>query len=308
MNKPFLLKVVFACLSLLSFHAGAADTRDGKALYDEECAVCHDKGAPRIGDVNAWASLFKGGLDRLYANTIKGKGKMDARGGNEDLTDAQIKAAVDYMVVQSGGAALVKSSGAPAAAAAPAPAPAKTAPAAAPPAPFAGSAMTGANSFNRLMRVPSFNLPPSQDGVHDPAVQGTAALQAPAEAFAALPKSTMGNRVDWSKALNDKQINPRSDRRDPNAKLKAMDSQIVRQVKGTMPDVMFPHKTHTQWLACGSCHPAIFAPEVNASANQMSMAAIMLGQKCGVCHGTVAFPVSECTRCHSRSKPGQAKR
>jgi len=306
MNKQFLLKVIFACLSVLTIHAGAADVRDGKAIYDDDCALCHDKGSPRIGDVKAWAPLLKGGLDRLYSSTIQGKGKMDARGGNEDLTDAQVKAAVDYMVAQSGGAALVKSSSAPVVAAAPAPA--KTAPAAAPAAPFAGSAMTGANSFNRLMRAPTFNLPPSQDGVHDPAVRGTAALQAPLEAFAALPKSTMGNRVDWSKALNDKQISPRSDRSDPNVKLKAMDSQIVRQVKGTMPDVMFPHKTHTQWLACGSCHPAIFAAEVNASTNQMSMAAIMLGQKCGVCHGTVAFPVSECTRCHSRSKPGQAKR
>jgi uncharacterized OB-fold protein len=32
------------------------------------------------------------------------------------------------------------------------------------------------------------------------------------------------------------------------------------------------------------------------------MAAILLGQKCGVCHGKVAFPVSECKRCHSQPK------
>jgi len=41
-------------------------------------------------------------------------------------------------------------------------------------------------------------------------------------------------------------------------------------------------------------------------ANQISMASILLGQKCGVCHGKVAFPVSECRLCHSRKKAGPA--
>jgi uncharacterized OB-fold protein len=36
------------------------------------------------------------------------------------------------------------------------------------------------------------------------------------------------------------------------------------------------------------------------------MAAILLGQKCGVCHGKVAFPVSECRSCHSKNKPPAA--
>jgi len=38
-------------------------------------------------------------------------------------------------------------------------------------------------------------------------------------------------------------------------------------------------------------------------ANQISMASILMGEKCGVCHGKVAFPVSECRRCHSQAKP-----
>ena len=46
--------------------------------------------------------------------------------------------------------------------------------------------------------------------------------------------------------------------------------------------------------------PAIFTPQKGA--NQMSMAGILLGKQCGVCHGKVAFPVSECRRCHSRKK------
>ena len=300
MNRPLLLKTVFVFLCALSVNAGAAD--NGKAIYDEDCAVCHLKGSPRTGDVGAWAPLLKGGINQLYANTIKGKGTMDARGGNDNLTDAQVQAAVNYMVVQSGGAALVKAYVAPAPSAAAAK-PAPTQPTA--PVPAAGSAMTGANSFNRLMReAPKYNLPPGQDGIHNPAAQGTLQLQPPLEAFAALPKSTMGNRVDWTKALNDKNISPLADRRDPNVKQKAMDAQIVREVKGSMPDVVFPHKTHTQWLACGSCHPVIFAAEVNPRLNPMSMAAISLGQSCGVCHGTVAFPVAECRRCHAKNKAG----
>jgi c(7)-type cytochrome triheme protein len=67
-----------------------------------------------------------------------------------------------------------------------------------------------------------------------------------------------------------------------------------------MPDVVYPHKQHTEWLDCSNCHPAIFIPQKGA--NQISMASILLGQKCGVCHGKVAFPVSECRLCHSRAK------
>ena len=67
-----------------------------------------------------------------------------------------------------------------------------------------------------------------------------------------------------------------------------MDLNIVREVKGSMPDVVYPHKQHTEWLDCSNCHPAIFKPQKGA--NQISMAGILLGQQCGVCHGKVAFP------------------
>ena len=79
-----------------------------------------------------------------------------------------------------------------------------------------------------------------------------------------------------------------------------MDLNIVREVKGSMPDVVYPHKQHTEWLDCSNCHPAIFKPQKGA--NQMSMAGILLGEGCGVCHGKVAFPVAECRRCHSAKK------
>ena len=164
------------------------------------------------------------------------------------------------------------------------------------------------NPFNRLMRVvPKRHLPPTQDGIHDPTNDSTQMLQTPLEAFPGLPKSQgdFGNGVDWVKALNESKIDARWDRNDPKAKPVIMDLSIVREVKGSMPGVGFPHKQHTQLLDCSNCHPAIFIPQKGA--NQISMAAIMLGQKCGVCHGTVAFPVAECRRCHDKAKPVAAK-
>ena len=157
------------------------------------------------------------------------------------------------------------------------------------------------NAFNRLMQPPSTrNPPPPQDGIHDPLGPGAAALQPPKESFGSLPRSSSGNYVDWVKALDEDKIQPRYDRLDPAASPIVMDLNIVREVKGSMPDVVYPHKQHTEWLDCSNCHPAIFIPQKGA--NDISMAAILLGEKCGVCHGKVAFPVSECRRCHSKVK------
>jgi len=130
-------------------------------------------------------------------------------------------------------------------------------------------------------------------------------LQTPKSAFGTLPKSKSGNYVDWVKALDEKKIEPRFDRNDPNAQPIVMDLNIVREVKGSMPNVVYPHKQHTEWLDCSNCHPAIFIPQKGA--NNISMAAILLGEKCGVCHGKVAFPVSECRRCHSQPKKKSAR-
>jgi c(7)-type cytochrome triheme protein len=162
------------------------------------------------------------------------------------------------------------------------------------------------NQFNRLLAPPSKrNPPPTHDGIHDADGPGASLLQTPKSAFDALPKSKSGNYVDWVKALEDAKIAPRFDRNDPDAQPIVMDLNIVREVKGSMPDVVYPHKQHTEWLDCSNCHPAIFLPQKGA--NNISMASILLGEKCGVCHGKVAFPVSECRRCHSQPKTKSAE-
>ena len=81
--------------------AAAAGKPDGKKTYDTSCAACHATGvagAPKFGDKAAWAPRLKLGIDALHAVALKGKGAMPAKGGNVSLPDADVKAAVDYMV------------------------------------------------------------------------------------------------------------------------------------------------------------------------------------------------------------------
>ena len=72
----------------------------GKEAYEKNCAVCHKTdamGAPDVGNKKAWAKVMKKGMDNVVNNAIKGTGAMPPKGGNPDLTDAQIKEIVDYM-------------------------------------------------------------------------------------------------------------------------------------------------------------------------------------------------------------------
>lgn len=304
MIKPSMpmLWVVLLCAGFLG--STTASAQQAKALYDRSCAGCHEAGvggAPKLGDADAWGPRIATGIDALYASALNGKPPMmPPKGGVSDASDGDIKAVVDYMVASvEGGAA---PSAAPAAAPPPAPAPvAAAAPPSAPAAPVAGPSVAEVNAFNRLLRpINERTVPPPQSGIHDPSNEATFALQSPVEAYATLPRKGSGNTVNWVKALSDKQIAPRWDRTDPNATPVVMDLNIVREVKGSMPDVVYPHLQHTEWLDCSNCHPAIFIPQKGA--NQISMASILLGQQCGVCHGKVAFPVSECRLCHSKNK------
>lgn len=83
--------------------ANAADK--GQTVYNQTCAACHGMGvagAPKFGDKAAWAPRIAQGTDTLHTHAIKGyqgkSGLMPAKGGNASLPDADVKAAVDYMV------------------------------------------------------------------------------------------------------------------------------------------------------------------------------------------------------------------
>lgn len=82
----------------------SADLAHGQQIYRQACAFCHDKGvagAPKIGDAAAWSPRLAQGMEVLYASSLQGKRAMPARGGNPSLADADVKAAVDYLVAQS---------------------------------------------------------------------------------------------------------------------------------------------------------------------------------------------------------------
>jgi len=86
----------------------SAKAADGKGTYDKACMACHAAGvagAPKLGDKAAWGPRIAQGNDTLYGHALKGfqgkKGFMPAKGGNTALSDADVKASVDYMVGQS---------------------------------------------------------------------------------------------------------------------------------------------------------------------------------------------------------------
>lgn len=75
-----------------------------KAIYTASCAACHTTGAagaPKLGDNAAWGPRIKAGDEALYNSALKGKNAMPPKGGNASLSDADVKAVVDYMVSQS---------------------------------------------------------------------------------------------------------------------------------------------------------------------------------------------------------------
>jgi cytochrome c5 len=75
----------------------------GKALYTQVCQACHAAGvlnAPKFGDKDAWAPRLKEPIDTVYNYALHGKGAMPPKGGST-ASDADVKAAVDYMVAAS---------------------------------------------------------------------------------------------------------------------------------------------------------------------------------------------------------------
>ncbi len=94
--KTFLSLTAAALLAMPVAHAA-----DGKAVYQKTCATCHATGvaqAPKFGDKTAWAPRIATGEAALVASATKGKGVMPPKGGAANLSDAEIQAAVAYMI------------------------------------------------------------------------------------------------------------------------------------------------------------------------------------------------------------------
>ena len=78
---------------------------DGKAVYEATCKACHSgtiPGTPGVGKKDEWEPRIKQGQETLHKHAIEGFKGMPAKGGNEGLSDDEVKAAVDFMANESG--------------------------------------------------------------------------------------------------------------------------------------------------------------------------------------------------------------
>ncbi|MES2149408.1 MAG: c(7)-type cytochrome triheme domain-containing protein [Pseudomonadota bacterium] len=139
--------------------------------------------------------------------------------------------------------------------------------------------------------------PLAKDGVHDPSNPGIKLLQEPRDGLAKLPTDAVGNQVRWVKALADGVIAPRTNIL-PDTPIRVLDLDVLMPRTAEMPMVLFPHRQHTEWLDCSNCHEHLFASKAGGTV-KLNMFQVLSGEYCGLCHGAVSFPLTECKRCHS---------
>ena len=78
--------------------------KSGEEVYKAQCIACHAAGAagaPKFGDVAAWAPRIQTGFEALWNSSLKGKGAMGAQGGG-DFDDVEIGKAVVYIANAAG--------------------------------------------------------------------------------------------------------------------------------------------------------------------------------------------------------------
>ncbi len=117
-----------------------------------------------------------------------------------------------------------------------------------------------------------------------------------------LPKERFGNGINWEKAEEDGLVKPVDFIEGVSIKKPSLtiqkDFSLAAKVAG-MPDIIFSHRKHTVWNGCELCHPDIFVG-VKKGATKYSMVEIFEGKYCGACHTNVAFPLTDCQRCHTK--------
>ena len=85
---------------------GKPDVAKGKVAYEANCAACHGAGvagAPKLGDKAAWSARISQGYATVYDHALKGLRGMPAKGGNADLSEADLNNAVAYLFTEAGG-------------------------------------------------------------------------------------------------------------------------------------------------------------------------------------------------------------
>lgn len=135
-----------------------------------------------------------------------------------------------------------------------------------------------------------------RESFYDPTNPDLGHLQRYEQATRGLPFDANGF-PDWMRALREGVINPRMSLNGQD-KMQVLDLDVIMRHTKEMPNVRFPHRSHTLWLDCSNCHPDPFKPV--AGSNSIRMADIFRGKFCGKCHDRVAFiTFFSCFRCHS---------
>jgi c(7)-type cytochrome triheme protein len=116
------------------------------------------------------------------------------------------------------------------------------------------------------------------------------------------PKERFGNGIDWEQAEAIGKIKPADYVEGMSFRRKTMEIQKDFDLEATVsgiPDIIFSHKKHTVWNGCEGCHPEIFAG-IKKGTTKYSMVENFEGRYCGQCHLNVAFPMTDCQRCHTK--------
>ena len=82
----------------------AAAPKSGEQIYNSNCLVCHGAGvagAPKLGDIAAWAPRIAAGMDSLLANATNGLNAMPPKGLCMSCSGEELQAVVEYMVSKS---------------------------------------------------------------------------------------------------------------------------------------------------------------------------------------------------------------
>jgi c(7)-type cytochrome triheme protein len=117
------------------------------------------------------------------------------------------------------------------------------------------------------------------------------------------PFAPFGNRIDWVESLHTGVIAPLNHLKNRPKEITLNKTLSLEAEWNFVPTSVFSHKIHTEWLDCNNCHPEIFSIKKKGT-EDFSMANILKGEFCGVCHLTVAFPINDCKRCHPGMKNG----
>ncbi|MBI5049959.1 MAG: hypothetical protein HZC11_03570 [Nitrospirae bacterium] len=116
-----------------------------------------------------------------------------------------------------------------------------------------------------------------------------------------LPRERFGNGIDWEKAEAEGLIKPIDFLEGVSIKSFSLeapkDFDLEAKVEG-IPNIIVSHKKHTVWNGCEVCHPDIFF--VKKGITKFTCVNNFEGKYCGACHRTVAFPMLDCQRCHTK--------